>query len=81
LEQYQSLASGQLDGELVQRANLAIQVGAATLFEAKAVKSRTLTGISKKRFFAKLGRELSDIAKADAQVLSCILTYAKNAAK
>jgi hypothetical protein len=70
-----------VDVDLVARATKARGVGAATLFEAKVVKGRTMTGISKKRTFGKLARDLAEVPQADASVHAARLAYSKAAAK
>jgi hypothetical protein len=72
-----------MDLELVARSKMAIWTGHATLFEGKVVKSRGMTGISRKRFYAKLTRDLADVAGMDPSrhVQAEVLAFANACSK
>lgn len=70
------------DDEVATRALTSIHVGAATEFEGKVIKSRGLVGITKKRFFAKVLRELMDFKSIEPTkvVLASVMAFAQKAA-
>ena len=76
------MVGGDVPEDLMQRASAALHTGAITEFEGKAIKSRATSGISKKRFYAQLFRQLAVWPQLDqGEIHPAILAFAHNAVK